>query len=516
MSQAAFYARVSTRRQEQEATIESQVEQLLAYAQQNGYQVSASHQYIDQAISGQRLARPALDRLRDQALAGAFTVLLCLSPDRLARNLGAQQVILDELKQVGVQVIFITQPNLPTDPQSQLLINIQGAFAEYERVLISERMRRGRLYKLRHGQSVPSKTPYGYRYQPAEARRRNGWIVLEDQAIVVKQMFVWYTADHLTLAQIVQQLNASAVPAPAGLNWNTSTVGRILRQPAYKGTAFFNRHQADYSTVGQLRRQGRGHLCFPRLVPRSNEEWIEVQVPPLVDEMVWQAAQERLAMNAQFAQRNSQRNYLLRGLLVCSVCGYTLQGRTRDTRSSYHCAHGGKHRPADVPQHSCTLDAQVAEPLIWQALSDLLRNPQQIEDAWQALCSQQTAPPTEVMFWRQRQQTLSQQRQRLLNAYQAGVLSIEELTQRQNPLMSELRDLEQRLARNPSTPTLTISMETFAQRIEQALATANPVTRQEVLRLLIERIVVSDEALTVEYIIPTVKHGRLYPACRET
>lgn len=515
MSQAAFYARVSTRRQEQEATIESQVEQLLVYAQQNGHEVAASHRYIDQAISGQRLARPALDRLRDEALVRSFAVLLCLSPDRLARNLGAQQVILDEMKRAGVQVIFINQPHLPTDPQSQLLINIQGAFAQYERVVISERMRRGRLYKLRHGQSVPSQAPYGYRYQPAEAGSRNCWVVTDDQAAVVKQMFVWYTADHLTLAQIVQRLNTASIPAPGGPGWNTSTVGRILRQPAYKGTAFFNRRRADYSAVGQLRRQGRGHLCFPRYAPRSSEEWIEVSVTPLVDEATWQAAQERLAMNAQFARRNSRRSYLLRSLLVCGVCGHTLQGRTQGARSCYHCTHGGKHRPPGAPRHTCTLDAEIVEPLIWQALSDLLRNPQQIEDAWQALCAQQAAPPTEVAFWQQRQSQLRQQRQRLIDIYQAGVLPLEELIQRQNPLESELRDLEQRLARHPTTPPLTISLETFTQRINEALTAADPATRQEVLRLLIERIVVTDEALTVEYIIPTVKHSRLNPTCRE-
>lgn len=516
MSQAAFYARVSTRRQEQEATIESQVEQLLAYAQQNGYEVPASHRYIDQAISGQRLARPALDRLRDEAMARSFTVLLCLSPDRLARNLGAQQVILDEMKQAGVQVIFISQPNLPSDPQSQLLINIQGAFAEYERVLISERMRRGRLYKLRHGQSVPVQAPYGYGYQPAAAGRHSCWVVLDDQAAVVKQMFAWYTDDHWTLAQIVQHLNALSIPAPAGESWNTSTVGRILRQPAYKGQACYNRHQADYSVVGQLRRQGRGQLRFPRYAPRSSEEWIEVAVTPVIDEVTWQAAQERLAMNAQFARRNSQRSYLLRSLLVCGACGYTLQGRTQGTRSSYHCTHGGKHRPPGTPPHTCTLDAQVVEPLIWQALGDLLRNPQQIEQAWQALCAQQAAPPTEIAFWQQRQLLLRQQRQRLIDIYQAGVLSLDELLERQNPLDSELRDLEQRLARNQSTPILSISLETFTQRIDQALTASDPATREEVLRLLIERIVVTDEALTVEYIIPTVKHSRLNPVCCET
>ncbi len=109
MRRAALYARVSTRRQEQEATIESQLDRLTNYARQQAYELPAELQFSDQAVSGKQLARPGLDRLRDAAAAGAFSTLLCLSPDRLARNLGAQQVVLDELRRADVTVIFLDQ-----------------------------------------------------------------------------------------------------------------------------------------------------------------------------------------------------------------------------------------------------------------------------------------------------------------------------------------------------------------------------------------------------------------------
>lgn len=83
---AALYARVSTLQQEQEATIDSQVAALEEYAHQHGYQVSKELYYLDQAVSGAQLDRPALNRLRDLASAGQFGVVLCLSPDRLARQ----------------------------------------------------------------------------------------------------------------------------------------------------------------------------------------------------------------------------------------------------------------------------------------------------------------------------------------------------------------------------------------------------------------------------------------------
>jgi site-specific DNA recombinase len=517
MRRAALYARVSTRRQEQEATIESQVAHLLAHAETHGYPLPSERQFIDQAVSGKYLARPGLDRLRDAAMIGDFDLLLCLSPDRLARSLGAQQVVLDELHRLGVEVVFLNQPDLGDSPQAQLLLNVQGAFAEYERTTISERMRRGRLYRLRQGQLVPHQAPYGYRYQPATPERPSTWVVVPEQATVVEQMFVWYTQENISLGQLAHRLNQRHIPSPGGKRWYAHTLGRLLRQPAYKGTAYYGRHQADYSGIGKPRHSGQGMLRFPRYTPRPAEEWIEISVPQLVDQATWQAAQERLAMNARFAQRNTRRTYLLRGLLVCGTCGHTLQGRTQRGVIYYSCTHGGVHCPPGVPRHTCSVRGDVVEPLIWESLAELLKDPRRLRAAWEALQAEQASTPSETQRWQQRQTILRKQRQRLLDAYQAGALSLEELIERQNPLDIELRESQKRLTRTSQSPSFQVSLEAFTQRIEQALAASDVETRQEVIRLLIERIVVTDEALTVEHIVPAVNcDSRLHNSFRET
>jgi len=507
MREAALYARVSTRKQEEEATIESQLDQLQRYVKEHELSVSEVHQYIDQAVSGKRLARPGLDRMRDAVMAGEFGVLLCLSPDRLARNLGAQQVILDELERYGVEVVFINQPQSSDEPQGKLLLGIQGVFAEYERTVINERMRRGRLYRLRQGQSVTNLAPYGYRYQASDRHHSNAWITVPEEAALVRQIFVDYTTLHLSLGQLQMRINAQNIPSPKGGQWTVSTLGRVLRQPAYKGTACYNYHQLDESTVGKPRRQGPGYLHFPRYKPRPVEDWIWFQVPPLVDEALWEAAQERLAMQSRYAPRNARTPYLLRGLLVCGVCGFTLQARTQKDSVTYYCRHGGRHCPEGVAQHTCSVRAEAIEVLVWQSLADLLDHPQQIQEAWQTLQSEQTTEG-EYQRLQQRYTILDKQRQRLIDAYQADLITLDELRQRQNPLDNQLQSIRANLT-SFSQPKPQIVLSEFTEAIQRALSSCDFDTRQEVIRLLIERIVVTNEALTIEHVIPTMTNSRL-------
>lgn len=516
MAQAALYARVSTRRQEQEATIESQLEQIRTCAQKQGHQIPATLQFIDQAVSGDTLMRPGLDHLRDEAAARTFDLLYCLSPDRLARNLGAQHVILSELRRMEVKVIFLSQPDLGDGPQAQLLLNIQGAFAEYERLVISERMRRGRLHRLRQGESLPYPAPYGYFYQSAQDGHANQWLVVEHEAQVVKQMFEWYTQEQMTFPQIAQRLNRQAVPSPQKKNWTQSTVRRLIAQPAYKGVAYYNRHQTDYQAIGQPRRQGRGYLRFPRYQLRTADEWIECTVPALVDEAIWQTAREQTAMNARFSPRNSRNRYLLRSLLVCAQCGYTLQGQKSRDMLYYRCMHGGTQRPEGVPGHTCSIRADVIEPLIWHALADLLHDPQRIQLAWQAICQQPTTAPDQLQRWQQRQKQLQHRRQRLLDAYTAGAISLSELTERQNPFLLELRQIKKNLAIAPPSAPIQIDLDSFIAQIQLALSVPDFETKQEVLRLLIDNIVVADDTLTVEHIVPTINSIRLEHTFSET
>ncbi len=145
MKRAALYARVATDIQEREETIESQLDALHQAVEVGAYEVSAGGVFVDENATGARLDRPALDRLRDLVAEGAFDAVLVWSPDRLARRYAYQVVLMEELTRGGCEVIFVHHP-FGQSPEEQMLLQIQGVFAEYERALIQERTRRGRLF----------------------------------------------------------------------------------------------------------------------------------------------------------------------------------------------------------------------------------------------------------------------------------------------------------------------------------------------------------------------------------
>lgn len=515
MKTAALYARVSTQHQVQEATIESQLAKLHEYAQNHDYTVLEEHIYIDQGVSGRSLYRPGLGRLRDATLAGEFHFVLCYSPDRLSRNLGVQQFLIQEWEGLGIGLVFIHRPLQGNSAQEMLLRNIEGSFAEYERAILCDRMQRGRRYRLQQEQSLPWPAPYGYLYQHSRRRQGSGWEVHPAQASLVQEIFLWYTEEPLGMGAIARRLNAQGVASPQGDCWYPATVGRILANPAYKGSAYWGRHRYESSSIGKPRRQGRGRLQCPRAQPRPLEEWIQVPVPAIIDPALWQAAQERRTMNVQCASRNSSHSYLLHGLLVCGICGHTLYGRKRGAYRYYYCPNiKGQKRAPQLP-HTCSARADSIEEQLWAALADLLRQPQRIAEAWEAEKAAESQPPAQLQRWQGRCQILKAERKRLLDAYQAGVIALEELSQRSNPLSQELKKLENRLAAYQQHPTTTFSLESFTNQVETALKTTDEKTQQDILRMLIDHVVVNTDELIIHHIIPTTHDVPLYHAFRE-
>ncbi len=520
---AALYARVSTPQQEREATITSQVAALESFAQQQGYRLLPQFYFQDQAISGAQLDRPALNRLRDLAAERMFNVVLCYSPDRLARHYAYQWVLLDELRRVGVEVVFVNQPSAPDGPHGQLLLGIQGLFAEYERAQIAERLRRGKLYRMRQGQLVSPNPPYGYRYIPVSEPDGGRWIQNPVEAEVVRSIYRWYTTGSLTITQIVDRLNESTDQTPPrGKRWHYSTVQAILKQPAYTGRAYYNRTRTCHDEVGRPKKSGRGPLRTPIHVPRTRESWIEISVPSLVPEAVWQRAQECLEMNQKFASRNNKRHfYLLRSLLVCDVCGRTLAGRTSDGCTYYYCSNRGKHRDPDVEPHARSIPGRIVEPLVWEAVCELLRNPALLADAWQTQCEADDDDPDETSRLQTRLRALERQENRLLDAFQDELIDKEELAHRKKRLIVEKETLTQRLEQlhrqsrhKQAKAQMLEDFATFCQGIEMSLVDPTPEVQQEVIRLLIDHIVVGKDEIVIKHIIPTDDDCRLLPGRR--
>ena len=298
------YARVSSGRQEQEKTIASQLEALKTYAATHGHQIVSEGEFLDDGVSGARLDRPALDRLRDGARAGNFEAVLVLSPDRLSRKYAYQVLILEELERFGVRVVFLEQPPLD-DPSGRLLVQIQGAVAEYERAKIAERNRRGRLYRLRQGEASVSACPYGYRRIARTAAGPAHLIIDESNAAVVRKMFFWHVNERLSLRKIGQRLDALGVPTPrGGALWTAANLRAIMRNPVYTGTWILNRTRTT-ETGKEL---------------RPENEWIIVAVPPIVSRELFLESQQRHEENRVFTCLHPRKCGAGEGLLGISAC----------------------------------------------------------------------------------------------------------------------------------------------------------------------------------------------------
>ena len=147
---AAIYARVSSDQQAEAGTIASQVEALEERLRRDGPPLEKELRFLDDGCSGSTLVRPALERLRDAAAEGAIDRLYVHSPDRLARSYAYQVLLVDELRRCGVELVFLNRP-LGRSPEDDLLLQVQGVIAEYERAKILERCRRGKLHAARPG-----------------------------------------------------------------------------------------------------------------------------------------------------------------------------------------------------------------------------------------------------------------------------------------------------------------------------------------------------------------------------
>jgi len=512
----AAYARVSTERQAEQQTIEQQLAALRAYAQVQGWALTDEQVYRDDGWSGARLDRPALDRLRDAIGRAQVDTLLIASPDRLARRYAYQVWLLEEFARAGCTVVFLDRPP-SDDPQDALLVQIRGAVAEYERTVIADRTRRGRLAALQAGRLLPwSRPPYGYRVDPQAPRDPAGIAPDEEQAAVVRQIFGWYVEDGLTLHAIARRLSAAGTPTATGRSgWGPTSVGGILRNTSYRGVAYGNREQRvparrRYPLSGRVARPAGGVSAGPR----PTDTWIAVPVPALVTPEVFAAAQERLGRNRAWSLRNTQGEYLLRRLVSCRRCGRAECVSNNGRYAYYRCLPRAGGHAADTPARcqEQSLPTAALDAVVWADLCRVLSDPAVLDEAVrraQAGWLSDDARTARQHDLRRQRATLDRQRQRLIDAYAAGAVTLEELQARVRALETRLADLvreEQQLAvsaeQQAQVAVLATQVEAFRATIAQGLDQASFARRRELVELLIDRVLVDPPGVEIRYIIP--------------
>ncbi len=525
----AAYARVSTQRQAQAQTTEQQLERLRAHAATRSWALPSECVFRDDGCSGAALRRPGLDRLRDVAAGARLDRVLITAPDRLARNYVHQVLLVEELQKHGAEVEFLDRP-MSRDPHDQLLLQIRGAVAEYERTLITERMRRGRLRKLRAGTLLPwTRPPYGYRPHPDRPRDPAGVRLDEAEAAVVRDLFAWYADEGVTVTALVQRLGRLGIASPRGRpNWSPSALRGVLTNPIYLGQVFGNRLRARpaESRRSALLPVGRGGGAKRVADPA---EWIAVaRVPAIVSQDQFDRVQERLRRNRQMARRNNRvHQYLLRGLVSCGRCRRGCSGRHLPPGYDYYLCRTKTQMRILTPGDRCTaryVPARPLEELVWRDLCEVLAAPGMVAHAMQRACGGHWLPQelqARRANLRRGRAALGQQVERLTEAYLAGVVPLAEYDRRRREVETcswALERQEQELAadveRQGDTARLAAHADAFCRRVREGLADADFARKRALLELLVDRVIVADGAVEIRYVIPTGPSGEREPFCR--
>ena len=514
---SALYARVSSEQQADELTIRSQAAELRQRIAADGLRLDEEMCFLDEGYSGSTVVRPALERLRDLAHCGGLDRLYVHSPDRLARKYAYQVVLLEEFQKCGVTVIFLNDFRESSTPEGELLVQMQGMFAEYERAKILERTRRGRRFAARQGQvSALAHAPYGYRY----VTKHDGggtarYEVVLAEARVVQAMFTWVALEGLSLADVSRRLAEQGVMSPTGrARWDRATVRGLLLQPAYTGAAKYGKTRL--VPRKNQRRPKRGDPLVPRqekvaeATPVAEQETIAV--PALITPELFSAAAAKLAENRQrHREQKKGAEFLLGGLLVCHQCGSAYCGRRlrRDHATGYvyyRCLGTDKYRHGG--ETKCTnksVNGRI-EMTVWSDLCALLKDPQRLQREFER---RRDGARNSAVDTTQLQQSIAQLKRRLgrlLDAYENGWVDKVEFERRMQGVQARLDREETTLAQHEHDASsedelrlLFAEFSAFAAQMTAGLEQVDFATRRQLLRLLVQRIEVDRDEVRIVY-----------------
>ena len=461
---AVLYARVSTEEQARSGySLAQQIEALRAYAEHEGYEIL--EEIVDPGQSGACLARPGMDRVRDLVAEGGVSVVLAQERDRIAREPAYHYLLKQEFAKRGCRIRAMNDRGDET-PEGELTDGILDQLAKFERAKIAERTRRGKVRKAREGRAVTPTANYGFRFDEA----KDGLIVYEPEMRVVERMFEM-AVEGLGVGAIQSRLYAEGILAPrGGKTWARPVIRRLVESDVYKphpyeeiagmvsaealarldahkeyGVQWFNRQKVSRETVSEPDgKGGRRYKTRRTAVWRPREEWIAVPVPAYLPGDLVKQARASMAANKGVERKHLAREWELRGLMRCP-CGASMGTHTTNPHGRwlyhyYSCRNRREYRGmGECRQRS--IQAPDAEPVVWEFVSGLLKDPERIRSGMDALIDRErkygrTNTGQEAEAWGKKLAECD----RLRGAYQdqqaAGLMTLEELA-------SNLRGLEE-------------------------------------------------------------------------
>ena len=177
----------------------------------------------------------------------------------------------------------------------------------------------------------------------------------------------------------------------------------------------------------------------------------------------------------------------------------------------YLCSHKGSHHAGLITCPNRTVLAEMIEDLVWQSVSELLRDPKVLIEQYNQRQEPGygTAEQQEQQRLKRRLSALRREDQRLIDAYQLDVIELDDLKERRERIAEECRRLEERLTsltqqqqEQQRQAALATTVEEFCRNISSALDNPSFETKQKILRLVVDRVEFVEDQITIKHVIP--------------
>jgi site-specific DNA recombinase len=495
MKIAAIYVRVSTEDQEREGTsLGSQKEACLKYATEQGYEVQDAY-VIEEVYSGLTLDRPKLTQLREWVKDKEIDAAIIYSTDRLSRDPLHLLLLADEFDKAGIKLCFVTEPS-DNSMEGQLLNFVRGWSSKLEALRLKERTTRGKRTWAKEGKYPGGRTAYGYKLVDGKQE------IESEEAEVIQMIFDWLVKKGLSLYAIQLRMNKLGIPTREGKSWwRRNIISRIVRDPIYTGNWFYNKRMKAPAKTKEGIVQ----------VLRPVEQWIPVKVPPIISEETFEAAQRQLARNKELSQRNIHREYLLSGLLVCGRCGHHLNARTSSKGTIYYLCNSKQFASSRYFCDSRYVRGDNLEAVVWENVSRLLTQPDLIVEQMKKSNRDNPTAYLETSLDRICRALARKKLEtdRMLDAYKIGAIDLQTLKQKMDEIKEEQRNLEgeklnleKELRKAQAQELNEEKLYEFCQNLPMTLTNLSFEDKRQILREVVDRIVVDGNEITIYGIIP--------------
>ncbi len=315
---AVAYCRVSTNKEEQLDSLESQQKFFAGYAKKNGYELV--NIYADEGKSGTKIKnRTQLLKLLNDAAKDSFEAVLIKDISRLARNTVDFLTSIRKLKALNIRVVFVNYDQTSSD-SSEFMLTMLSAIAQEESANTSKRVRFGKRQNAQQGR-VPNLV-FGYDKIAGDYFHLR---INEEEAAVVKRIFRMYTEKGMGAGRIALVLNQEGIKTKRGCTWTQNGICRILANEIYTGKVVNGKQEIEDFLTGKR-------------INRTAEEWMVTDNPELkiISEEVFSRADIiRRNRAALFPKAAKPQKHILSGMLKCRDCKTAFRRLERTYKNTY-------------------------------------------------------------------------------------------------------------------------------------------------------------------------------------